>query len=89
MIRAVTEVHQSLYFHPAAEVLITTCGHSHVRPCGYRRVGDDLDCPFCDDTSGRGDFGVNASSPLADRCGQTGKIITLNATTQRLGDEPV
>lgn len=47
--REIVAVLPSLYFHPAAEVLVTTCGHRHLRPTGMRKQGEMLHCPFCED----------------------------------------
>jgi hypothetical protein len=47
--RTITELLPSLYFSPVAEVLVTACGHRHVRPTGMYHTGDTLRCPFCDD----------------------------------------
>ncbi len=53
MMRVVTEVLPSYYFGPFAEVLVTECGHRHVRPSGIRHVGDVMLCPFCEDFTPR------------------------------------
>jgi len=49
MERMVVGIFESLAFHPRAEVLVTECGHQHVRPTGMKKVGEMLFCPFCDD----------------------------------------
>lgn len=47
--RRVATVLRSYYFHPYAEVLVTECGHRHVRPTGAYRSGDMIACPFCEE----------------------------------------
>jgi hypothetical protein len=47
--RLISEVLPSYYFHPVAEVLVTECGHRHVRPTGMHQQGGMLHCPFCED----------------------------------------
>lgn len=32
-----------------AEVLVTDCGHRHLRPIGFYATGDTMHCPFCAD----------------------------------------
>lgn len=44
----VIDVQPSAYF-PGADVLILKCQHRHVRPKGWRKVGDTLPCVFCYD----------------------------------------
>ena len=52
MERAINEVLPSYYFAPYAVVLVTACGHRHVRPASMgHKAGGVLDCPFCDDQS--------------------------------------
>lgn len=48
MTRTVRTVLPSALFE-TAEVLVTDCGHRHVRPLRHYRAGESLDCPFCDD----------------------------------------
>jgi hypothetical protein len=53
--RAISEVLPSYYFAPYAMVLVTECGHRHVRPTAMaHKVGDMLACPFCEDAAPHG-----------------------------------
>ncbi len=46
----VDDILPSYHWPENAEVIVTRCGHRHVRPKGACKVGYTLDCPFCDET---------------------------------------
>lgn len=48
--RLIIEVLPSLYFGPGGTVLITDCGHRHLRPAGQKAAGEMMRCPFCVDS---------------------------------------
>ncbi len=50
MHRTIDAALPSYYFAPYVTVLITECGHRHVRATEMgHKPGDALDCPFCED----------------------------------------
>lgn len=49
--RRVTAVLTSAHWPNHAEVLVTECGHRHVRPKGSYIAGDVIECPFCEHVS--------------------------------------
>lgn len=46
--RRIMQVLPSAHWPQNAVVLVTDCGHRHVRPRGFV-VGSVIHCPFCDD----------------------------------------
>jgi hypothetical protein len=45
----VVQVLPSHYFPIVADVIVTSCGHRHLRPAGMVGVGQPMACPFCED----------------------------------------
>lgn len=50
MLVKITELSPSYYWPKVAIVIVTTCGHRHIRPIvPALQAGEDFDCPMCDD----------------------------------------
>jgi uncharacterized Zn-binding protein involved in type VI secretion len=46
----IDELLPSYYWPQNAVVIVTACGHKHVRPKNVdAKVGDPFQCPFCED----------------------------------------
>ena len=43
----VIKIEPSFYFN--ADIITTDCSHTHARPIGMYKVGDTMNCPFCND----------------------------------------
>ena len=50
VVRRVVQVMPSAHWPRNAVVLVTDCGHRHVRQRGFV-VGSEIHCPFCGDTT--------------------------------------